>query len=309
MSAHKAFPDKFNWSLLHTFLVIVQEGSLSRAAIQLHLTQSAVSQSLKKLEDQVGYKLLERSRQNFLLTPQGKSFFQAAHTIYGEIANLESQLPTQNKMVSGSIKLLVVSRIQSKQYDEFLTNFRQHYPQVDFHIEVLKSAEILRHLSQKMPVLGLGLCRTEPEKIHKEILIKQRYGLYCGKNHPLFNQENISMEQLRTQSFVSFQSDQLGDALSPLTVFRDNYGFSGQIVATTNSLDEVVRLLRVGFGIGCLPEHIANSSYLKNTLRKLPPEEGVADIPIYLMWHKERILSLAERYFINELRQSFAETA
>ena len=42
--------DKMNWALLHTFLVIVEEKSLSRAALRLHITQSAVSQSLKKLE-------------------------------------------------------------------------------------------------------------------------------------------------------------------------------------------------------------------------------------------------------------------
>ncbi len=61
---------------------------------------------------------------------------------------------------------------------------------------------------------------------------------------------------LQRENFVSFTSDQIGGMLSPLTIFRDQQGFSGRIVASSPSLEEVRRLVIAGYGIGCLPEHV-----------------------------------------------------
>ncbi|MBP6116911.1 MAG: LysR family transcriptional regulator [Neisseriaceae bacterium] len=305
----KRFADRLNWTLLHTFMVIVQEGSISKAAVRLHLTQSAVSQSLKRMEAQLGHKLLERTRQKFLLTPLGEACFQAARLMYGEVANLEAQMASVDAALAlaGHLKLLVVSRIESQAYDAFLSGFKQRYPQVSIEIEVLKSVDILRHLTQKTSALGIGLCRVRPEKLAQRLLFNQSYGLYCGHNHPLFNQPNITHEVLRRQDFVAFQSAQIGDVLSPLTVFRDTHGYTGKVMAVTNSLDEVVRLLGAGFGIGCLPDHVAKLAHVAPLLRPLLPQEPVATIPVYLLWHEERMLSQVEQRFIEELLQvSFA---
>ena len=91
--------------------------------------------------------------------------------------------------------------------------------------------------------------------------------------------------------------------LSPLTVFKDTHGFTGKITTTTNSLDEVVRLVYAGFGIGCLPMQLGSAPHLQAALKLLPPKDGVADIPVYLLWHQERVLSALEERFIQELMQ------
>jgi DNA-binding transcriptional LysR family regulator len=77
-------------------------------------------------------------------------------------------------------------------------------------------------------------------------------------------------------------SDQIGDSLSPLTVCRDQRGFTGRIVAASPSLDEVRRLIFTGYGIGCLPEHIVRDELTPQRLWRLPPEEGLADVDIDL---------------------------
>ena len=295
--------DKMNWSLLHTFLVIVEEKSLSRAAFRLHITQSAVSQSLKKLELQLGQQLIERSNKTFVLTPSGEKCYQAAQAMYQQLALFESQLKQQSAQLSGHLKIQVVSRIHHDAYTEFLHQFKQHHPSVTFDIEVLSSADILRNLSQKIPVLGIALCRNLPDGLNQKLLFNQRYALYCGWHQPLYHASDLSIEQLGKQDFISFQSEQIGSVLSPLTVFKDTHGFTGKITTTTNSLDEVVRLVYAGFGIGCLPMQLGSAPHLQAALKLLPPKDGVADIPVYLLWHQERVLSALEERFIQELMQ------
>lgn len=64
--------DRLDWNLLRTYLVIGQEGSMSRAAARLHITQSAVSQALKRLEEQLDCVLIARSGRRFELTETGR---------------------------------------------------------------------------------------------------------------------------------------------------------------------------------------------------------------------------------------------
>ena len=64
--------ERLDWNLLRTFLVIVQERSISAAATKLHLTQSAVSQALKRLEDQLQRRLIERHNKAFTITSAGE---------------------------------------------------------------------------------------------------------------------------------------------------------------------------------------------------------------------------------------------
>ena len=101
--------DKCNWSLLRIFRVIVQEGSLNKAAVKLFLTKSAISQSLKRLEEQIGETLIIRTGGKFYLTETGEIVFEASMMIYSQLMDYEERLNTEKNSLSGTIKLLVLS--------------------------------------------------------------------------------------------------------------------------------------------------------------------------------------------------------
>ncbi|SBW06704.1 LysR family transcriptional regulator [uncultured delta proteobacterium] len=298
-------PEKVNWALLHTYLVIVEKRNLSLAAARLNLTQSAVSHSLKKLEAQVGARLLERSHRHFSLTEQGQMLHEAALSMYRELGRLDDSLRREGSAISDTISILILSRVQNETFDEFLMGFRQRYPKIKLQLETMLSADILNRLNQKISAIGLTLCGREMKNLNRVLLLPQRYALYCGKHHPLFAKEKIRKQDLRAQPFVSWFSDQLGDTLSPLTVFREAEQLTGEVVAHINSIDELRRLIYIGYGIGCLPEHLARKDEIEGNLRRLPPEKGIADVPIYLVWHKQRKLKLAEIAFMEGLCATF----
>ena len=78
--------DRLDWSLLRTFLFIGQAGSISKAAARLYITQSAVSQALKRLEEQLGATLILRRGQRFDLTGTGEEVLRIAADIYGNVS-------------------------------------------------------------------------------------------------------------------------------------------------------------------------------------------------------------------------------
>ncbi|EPM5528609.1 MULTISPECIES: LysR family transcriptional regulator [Acinetobacter calcoaceticus/baumannii complex] len=297
--------EKCNWSLLRIFRVIVQEGSLNKAAIKLFLTQSAISQSLKKLEEQIGEVLIIRTGGKFYLTPIGEIVFEASLMIYNQLMDYEEKLNTEKNSLSGTIKLLVLSRVESNRYDQLLHDFHQKYPLVDFQVDVLKSKEIQQLLLQKIPALGIGITQAFHPKLNYHTLIKQKYALFCSDKHPLFHENIQSIEEIKGHGFISFQSEQLNNPLSTLSELREEILKNNKLLVTTNNIDEVIRFIQSGIGFGLLPRHMIEKRHNSSLFKQLPPFPYVSIIPVLLAWHKDRELSLLEQYFINDLRSIF----
>ena len=296
--------DRLDWNLLRTFLVIVQERGVSRAAARLYVTQPAVSQALKRLEEALDCRLIQRRGARFEPTRAGEEVFRIASDIYGHVSRLEIELGERRDEVAGSVRLLSLSRMQSAVYDESLADFHRTYPRIDLQIEVMRSSDIISSLLQKTATAGLALCRTPEDKLHQRCFLRQRYAIFCGRHHRLYGRHGLSVNDLLAENFVSFSSDQLGDSLSPLTVFRDTRGFTGRVVAASSSLDEVRRMIFAGFGIGCLPEHIVRDDLAQQRLWRLPPNEGVIDVDIHLLWHRARKMNAAEQAFLHAMERT-----
>ncbi|MGW8305598.1 MAG: LysR family transcriptional regulator [Achromobacter pulmonis] len=301
-------PERMDWNLLRTFMFVVQARGVGRAAQALHLSQPAVSQALKRLEDAVGGMLLHRRNGEFRLTGLGEEIYAVARDMYGAMARIETAAPQDRHEVAGTLRLLVMSRIQSTAYDDFLADFHQRHPRIEFHIEMLPSADILDALSKRVPALGLCLCRKPVETLERRLFLRHHYAVVCGRRHPLFSQPRVSLEDLMDQDFVCFASDQIGDTLSPLTIFRDQQGFTGRIVGTSPHIEEVRRMVVAGIGLSFLPEHLIVPDVVNGELRRLPPNESVAEIDVFLAWHRQRKLSAPEVAYLEAFERFLART-
>ncbi|WP_287879432.1 LysR family transcriptional regulator [Aquitalea sp.] len=310
MTAGRRFlNDRLDWNLLRTYLVIAQESSISRAAARLHVTQSAVSQALKRLEEQLQCTLILRQGTRFALTETGDEIFRIASDIYSNVSRLSAALENRSENMQGKVRILCATGLEVDSYDTYLARFHQQFPRVELEVEVMRSADIISGLLQKTATLGLGLCRLPQARLERRCLITQRYAFYCGRSHPLFGQGDLTLESLQGQHFVSFSSDQLGGNLSPLAIFRDQQGYTGKIIATASSLEEVRRLVRAGYGIGSLPEHVAARDVEQGELWRLPPANGIADLDIYLLWNREQKLGSAESVFLEGLQHQLLTPA
>ncbi|OZI45798.1 LysR family transcriptional regulator [Bordetella genomosp. 5] len=301
-------PERMDWNLLRTFMFVVQERGVGRAATALHLSQPAVSQALKRLEDAVGGVLLHRRNGEFRLTGLGEEIYALAREMYGMVARIDGAAADDEGEVAGTLRLLVMSKIQSPAYDDFLAQFHRRYPKVEFYVDVMQSAAILDSLAKRVPALGICLCRKAIENLERRLFLQHRYAVVCGRHHPLFSRRHVRIEDLLDQNFVCFASDQLGDTLSPLTIFRDQQGFSGRIVGTSPHIEEIRRMVVAGVGLSFLPEHMIRQDVVAGELRRLPPEHSVAEIDVFLTWHKQRKLSTVERVFLAAMERFLRRT-
>jgi DNA-binding transcriptional LysR family regulator len=272
--------DRLDWNLLRTFLAIAKEGSVSRAATKLHLTQPAVSQALRRLEEQLGLRLVDRHGPRIEVTQAGIEVKQIAEDVYGTISRLSLAEVDRDHDISGMVRVSTVSGIDFPAYDTFLAEFHRTYPRIELESQEMRSADVVNSLQQKSATLGLTPRRALPKRV---------------------DSRDLRVADLAGEKFVSFTGDKVGDHLSPLTFFRDEMGFTGRVVGSSSSMTEVRRFIFAGFGIGCLPEHVVRDDIAQGRLQRLPPDEGVADLDIYMLWSLDRKLSAAEAAFIDAL--------
>ncbi|MCY0385889.1 LysR family transcriptional regulator [Robbsia sp. Bb-Pol-6] len=296
--------DRLDWNLLRTFLAIVREGSVSRAATHLHLTQPAVSQALKRLEEALGMRLMDRHGPRIEVTQAGVEVRRIAEDVYGMMSRLSlARTDGGEQDISGLVRVSTVSGIDFPAYDAFLAEFHRSHPRIELESQEKRSADVVNSLQQKAATLGLTPRRALPRKVESRLFLRQRYALFCGRHHPLFGREDLRMADLISEKFVSFTGDKVGDHLSPLTFFRDEMGFTERVIGSSSSMGEVKRFIFAGLGIGCLPEHALREDVALGRFQRLPPEDGVADLDIHLLWSADRKFSAAERAFLDALHR------
>lgn len=301
--------DTLDWNLLRTFVSIVQEQSISRAAQRLNLSQPAVSLALKRLESHLGQSLVERGSHLFRVTEAGELVYRDALEIYANVARLGINVRETLPEVAGQITLLLVSGIQCSFLDDVLREFHEQHPRITCEVSVMSSQEVVQSMLQKMGTVGVCLMPHPVEGLNGQLLAHQRYRFFCGRSHRLFGQQNLSLQALCREPFVSFTSAQLSGALAEIAVFRANVGMVGEVVVTSSSLEEIQRFVRAGWGIGCLPEHAVKDDVDRGELWPLPPYDGIPNIDIHLVWHRDSRFSQAEQVFFDFLHGAMASVA
>lgn len=295
------FSRELDWNLLRTFLVVVQEGGITTAATRMCVTQPAVSLALKRLEQQLGRQLVQRGGGKFRVTEAGESIYREVVEIYGNISRFGMMVRDVTEEISGHVRVLMISRVQTRLLDDAVREFHDRHPLVTFRFDVQSAAEVHQGLQQKIGSLGICLMREPVPGLGSEVLVRQTYRLYCGAPHRLFRQRGLGTQDLRQENFVSFVSDQIDGMLSPLAVFRAKEGFAGRVIGSSSNLDEVRRMIVCGLGVGPLPEHIAAPDVAEGMLWPLPPADGVAPVDIHIAWNPGARLNPAESAFLEHL--------
>lgn len=298
-------PEKFlrelDWNLLRSFVTIVQSGGISKAASIMGLSQPTVSAALKRLEGHVGKKLIDRGPATFGLTEAGHQLYREAIEIHGSVLRLATVLRDVSDVIKGHVRVAIASHVVSPLLDDCLGEFHRKHPLATIEIEVMASRQVQARLVQRSASVGVCLALVQQEKLRYIKMFTEYFGIFCGRAHPLFGQTNIEKSALAGQSSVSFVTDQMNDALRPVTLMRAELGLSDHLVGSSPNLEEVKRMICSGLGIGPLPVHVARRDVESGLLWRLPPYEGLPKIDVNVAWNPNAKLNRAEQAFLDLL--------
>ena len=149
---------ELDWNLLRTFVVLAESRSVTEAAERLRLKQPTVSNALKRLEDRLGKKLIERSPGRFELTQAGRLLHREAIDIHGAILRLDTIMREVTDEVQGHVRVSMASHVVCPLFDDALKTFHLRHPRATLSIDVSASREAIASVLGRR-VEGLPLVR------------------------------------------------------------------------------------------------------------------------------------------------------
>jgi len=293
------FPWNLDWNLLRTFMVVVEQQGISKAADYLGLKQPTISAALKRLEQHTGQTLIIRKPNEFSVTRPGQVLYTECAKIFGSVSQLPSLLDVAHSELRGHLSIATTSHVISDHFDGFLNNFTSAHPHVTYSFTVTESAEVETTVSQNRASFGICLLSETPTNLEAMVLYREYFGLYCGSRHPLFHAPEIYPEDLGGEPFVAFQTEAEGAPLEAISRLRTHLGLANSWRGVSSSLNEIRRMIMANIGIGALPLHVVKQDVEAGRLRQLPPYDDLPLVNIYLISNPGRRQSDAEATFLS----------
>jgi DNA-binding transcriptional LysR family regulator len=298
------FAHNLDWNLLRTFVVVVEEGSITAAANRLLLQQPAVSMALKRLEQTVGQKLIDRRPGRFDLTEAGEKLHRQCRDIFAAVVRLPNALETAGDDITGHVSIHSVSHAHNPAWDRKLESFFRLYPKVTLSITVETTVSVISAVERN--IATIGLCDGNiPDALGKTFHIREQYGLYCGRGHRLFGVEGAALNALRGDPYIAFIADVLGGQhMNAITAVRAMGSFGQQVRAVSCNVEEVLRLIAANIGIGMVPDHLAAPGLAAGDLWQLPPYELLPTTNVFRITNPNAILNPAETAFLRHVAET-----
>lgn len=303
----RRFPWNLDWNLLRTFMVVVEQRGISKAASHLGLKQPTVSAALKRLEQTIGKTLVIRKPNEFTITRAGQVLYTECAAIFGTVSQIPAILDEDKAELRGHLSIAITSSVISEHFDNVLNRFAQAHPSVTYSFTVYESDEVETMIKLNRASFGICLLTQVPKNLNTMVLYREYFGLYCGARHPLFGAQTILPEDLEGEPFVAFQTEAEGGPLEAISKLRARLNLSRNWRGVSSSLNEIRRMIMANVGIGALPLHVAAQDVAAGLIRQLPPFDDLPMVEIYLLSNPARRQSEAEVKFLEAVEQSVSQ--
>ncbi len=296
MTARRPKLHHLNWNLLHTFLVIVEERSITRAADRLLVRQPSVSAALQRLEETLGGQLVQRDSRRFVLTKRGELLHKECVDIYRSVARIGEKLSEEHDELTGLVRVQLVTHVVLPAFDRTLSLMSRRHPGVTIRIEIANSHEIVRSVSQKLSPFGFCLLPNPLAGLSCRHLLREEFGILCGRDHALYGRSGVALHELAEEPFIALSCGQDG-ALEPMVSLREGAGLGSRTVGASPNLEEVARMIAAGMGIGILPLASVQDALNAGSLWNLSGAGEELGADLYFISSPAMSLSAAEQAF------------
>jgi len=293
------FARTIDWNLLKVFLEIVRAGGIGAAARTLGKQQPSISASLKRLEDQLGARLFDRSTAGIRITPAGKALQALCEDLFETVRMAQHQVAQATKQVGGAVRIQLVSSIVCTEFDEAIASFHRRHPAITMELRVSPWRGVLEALASGEVEVGIGYeGAAGPELVYEPMFI-ETLQLYCARAHPLYGRKLERLADLRREGFVLTGADEP----EAVTRLRSRHGLGEEQAGLAEDVHEALRLVSMGVGIGFLPEGAAESEVRAGRLWPLLPDEQQVAYEIFLISRADPSRDTATQLFLDEIRR------
>ncbi|TDL78303.1 LysR family transcriptional regulator [Palleronia sediminis] len=235
-----------------TVHLVAEFGSFSLAAARLNKVPSAVSYSVRKIEEQLGVKLFERRHREVVLTPAGEFFVQKSHFILRDIEELRRKTQMVGSGVDTVFRVSINNIMKRECVSDFARSFCARFPTTELRMQtdVYNGCWDVLDRREADFVIGAPHAAPDPEGLMIDEIGTVNWDFVTGRDHPLAGVTHpLSNDELREHTAIVVQDTSVG--LSPSLAWL----LDGQNAIYAPDLHILIRLVKQGAGVAFVPHH------------------------------------------------------
>ena len=281
---------------LRAFASLARTGSFTRTARELHLSQSAISHSIKALEVEVGCRLLDRVNKSVTLTQAGEQLLTHAECILAEMDSARERLKELGKWGHGRLRLGASATLCHYILPKVLREFRDRFSQCAIQIEPGDTPAALELLHSHRIDVAIGLEPRNQDQTEFRLLFRDELQFLVSPVHPWAKSGRVDRTQIGQQRFILYtKTSYMADMVE--AYFRQE----GLVLPThieLGSMEAIKELVKLGLGISLLAPWVAKRELAEGSLTALPLGRRRLERRWGILTRKGQRLSLAEETFV-----------
>ncbi|SCW74443.1 DNA-binding transcriptional regulator, LysR family [Rhizobium mongolense subsp. loessense] len=288
----------FTLRQIQYFVAVAEQGSVTRAAQNLSISQSSVTEALKELETDLGVELFERHPRGLTVTHNGHQFLRHATKILASVSDARASFSGLQSALSGTLNIGVTSLVAGYVLSDLLARYRRACPGVEVSA-IEDNGGYLEHLlvggELDVAVMVISNLRDRMA-LQAEILETSPYRLWLPMGHPLVSADIISVADIAREPLIMLTVDEIeentGKLLSAL-------GARPHVAFRTRSVEAVRSLVATGAGVALLPELVYRPWSLEGD--RIESRDVSGSLPVVqvgMVWRKGSSLPQAARDFV-----------
>lgn len=301
-----------NLEQLEYVIEVAKMGTISKAAEKLHVSHSAISQSISSLESELGIVIFKRSRSGSICTEEGKKVLKIANEVINKAKELK-ELGYKSSMLKGTLRISAASIFFTTLLPEILYSFKQAFPYIQLVITEDHLYEIEESVKNNEVDIGLTYVRSDllnriDPALSYRVLYETKYMVCVSKNSILAYHDKITPEEI-----IQYQHPLALRNEKPIIKFWENsflkYG-KVNILLYSNNNDVIKNVIANDLAIGIYTDFWVRQDYLiqKGDIVPIPFEYSEAPmLSLIYIQAKNKHVSIAENEFLKFLTQRFDE--
>lgn len=289
---------------LKVFCDLVDLESFSLAAERNFITQSAVSQQIRVLEDKFKRRLLERirGRREVKLTAAGEVFYRESRKVLDAYDELQESLRGIVGKIGGTVKVATVYSVGLHELPSKVREFMTKFPSAKIDLEYSRTTRVVRDVLSGAVELGV-LAFPEPRRgLTITPMPENRLVLIAPPDHKFAKRAKLKVTDLHGEDFVHFERDV--PTRKALDKIFKAHGIPVKKIAEFDNIETIKRAVEVGFGLAIVPEPAVAEAKKAGTLAVITLAEKYWVRSVGVIHRSDRNLSLAAKKFIELLSRN-----
>ena len=279
---------------LRYFITVAEELNFSKAALKLYTAQPSLSQQIKDLEEDVGVRLLNRTKRKVELTEEGAVFLEQARLTLAQADKAVAMARQVSKAKQQLLRIGFVPVAEMKVFPYVLPNLRVQNPDLKIELLSLNNLEQMRGIQKGELDITFTRHNFHNDEIESKFVLREPLIFLLPKDHPLAKYERIPVKALNGIDFIIPAEEQSGTLHNAILEFAKTQGIEFNIVQKADNI--LFNINSIGMGLGCtiLPGYIAPLTMNNTVIRPLDVELPYLDL--YVSYRKNAASNSVEKF-------------